>query len=173
MTQISRLCGDPVQCSRKRPSDAWNSVKLEWLDSVDQYNAEIVEAKDQAAIEAYGLRTDQSSQSHQFCDLSAATMAATLKLQRQAVRNVYNFTLGWRYCLLDPMDIVEITDPGLGLSNQWVRILSLEEDDNGNIAVTAEEYLGGHRRRPALQLCIRLTLCGRLQCRARIPSTRR
>jgi hypothetical protein len=135
--------GDPVQCSRKRPSDAWNSIKLEWLNRSNQYNAEIVEAKDQAAIEAYGLRADQPSQSHQFCNLSAATMAATLKLQRQAVRNVYSFTLGWRYCLLDPMDIVEITDPGLGLANQWVRILSLEEDENGNIAVTAEEYLDG------------------------------
>ena len=32
---------------------------------------------------------------------------------------------------------------GLGLVNQWVRILTLEEDDNGNIAVTAEEYLDG------------------------------
>jgi hypothetical protein len=135
--------GDPVQCSRKRPSDAWNSVKVEWLNRTNQYNAEIVESRDQASIEAYGLRGDQPSQSHHFCVLSAATMAATLRLQRQAVRNQYTFTLGWRYCLLDPMDIVEISDPGLGLANQWVRILSLEEDDSGNIKVTAEEYIDG------------------------------
>jgi hypothetical protein len=135
--------GDPVQLSRARPSDRMNSVKLEWLNRSNQYAAEIVEAKDQAAIETYGLRSDQPKQSHQFCTLSAATMSATLQLQRQAVRNQYTFTLGWKYCLLDPMDIVEITDANLGLVQQWVRILSIEEDDNGNLSITAEEYLGG------------------------------
>lgn len=135
--------GDPVQLSRARPSDRMNSVKLEWLNRSNQYAAEIVEAKDQAAIETYGLRSDQPKQSHQFTTLSAATMSATLQLQRQAVRNQFTFTLGWKYCLLDPMDIVEITDANLGLAQQWVRILGIEEDDNGNLKVTAEEYLGG------------------------------
>jgi hypothetical protein len=139
---------DPVACSRARPSDRMNSVKLEWLNRGNQYNVEIVEAKDQAAIEAYGLRTAQPSQSHWFCNLAAATMSATLQLQRQAVRNQYSFTLGWKYCLLDPMDIVEISDAGLGIANQWVRILTLEEDDTGNIKVTAEDYLGGSGSAP-------------------------
>jgi len=134
---------DPVQCSRARPSDQMNAVRFEFLDRAHAYNANIVEAKNQAAIEAYGLRGEQPEQMHHFCDANAAKLAATLKLQRQSVRNVYSFTLGWRYCLLDPMDIVEITDANLGLNQQWVRILSLEEDDNGNIKVTAEEYLGG------------------------------
>jgi hypothetical protein len=48
---------DPVQCGRARPSDRMNSVKLEWLNRANQYNIEIVEAADQAAIETYGLRT--------------------------------------------------------------------------------------------------------------------
>jgi hypothetical protein len=135
--------GDPVQLVRARPSDRMNSIKLEWLNRANQYNPEIVEAKDQAAIEIYGLRSNQSQQSHYFCNLAAATMSATLQLQRQAVRNQYSFTLGWKYCLLDPMDIVEITDANLGLNQQWVRILSIEEDDNGNLKITAEEYLGG------------------------------
>lgn len=140
--------GDPVQCARARPSDQMNSIKLEWLNRSNDYNAEIIETKNQAAIEAYGLRTAQPRQAHYFCDRKAATLSATLRLQRQSVRNVYSFTLGWRYCLLDPMDIVEITDSGLGLDRQWVRILSLEEDDNGNIRVTAEEYLGGTGHAP-------------------------
>lgn len=139
---------DPVQCSRARPSDQMNAIRLEWLNRANDYNAEIAEAKNQAAIEAYGLRGGQPAQAHHFCDVNAATLAATLKLQRQSVRNVYTFTLGWRYCLLDPMDIVEISDSGLGLTQQWVRILSLEEDDNGDIQVTAEEYLGGTGHAP-------------------------
>ncbi len=142
---------DPVQCSRTRPSDQMNSVRFEFLDRSHDYNGSIVEAKNQAAIEAYGLRGEQPEQMHHFCDAHAAKFAATLKLQRQSVRNVYSFTLGWRYCLLDPMDIVEITDSGLGLDQQWVRILSLEEDDNGNLKITAEEYLGGTGHGAALR----------------------
>ena len=139
---------EPVQCSRARPSDQMNAIRFEFLDRSNDYNANIVEAKNQAAIEAYGLRGEKPEQAHHFCDSNAAKISATLKLQRQSVRNVYSFTLGWRYCLLDPMDIVEITDSGLGLNQQWVRILSLEEDDNGNIKVTAEEYLGGTGHAP-------------------------
>jgi len=135
--------GDPVQCSRARPSDQMNSVKIEWLNRSNHYNIEVVEADDLAAIQLYGLRTDQPSQSHWFCNIAAATLSATLQLQRQRVRNVYTFTLGWKYCLLDPMDIIEITDEAMGLSQQWVRIVSIEEDDNGNLKITAEEYLGG------------------------------
>jgi hypothetical protein len=134
---------DPVQCSRARPSDRMNSVRLEWLNRANQYNIEVVEAKDQAAIETYGLRTDQPSQSHWFCNLAAATMSATLQLQRQAVRNQYSFTLGWRYCLLDPMDIIAITDANLGLAQQWCRVVSIEEDDTGNLKIVAEDYLDG------------------------------
>jgi hypothetical protein len=139
---------DPVQLTRARPSDQMNAIRFEFLDRAHDYNANIVEAKNQAAIEAYGLRGEQPEQMHHFCDANAAKLAATLKLQRQSVRNVYTFTLGWRYCLLDPMDIVDITDGALGLDRQWVRILSLEEDDNGNIKVTAEEYLGGTGHAP-------------------------
>ncbi len=146
LTDDDFICGqgqDPVQCSRTRPSDQMNAVRFEFLDRDRAYNANIVEAKNQAAIEAYGLRGEQPESMHHFCDAAAAKLAATLKLQRQSVRNIYTFTLGWRYCLLDPMDIVEITDAGLGVDQQWVRIQSLEEDENGDIQVTAEEYLGG------------------------------
>jgi hypothetical protein len=135
--------GDPVTFTRARPSDQMNSIKLEWLNRGADYNIEVVEAKDLAAIQVYGLRAAQPSQSHYFCNLAAATMSATLTLQRQAVRNQYTFTLGWRYCLLDPMDIVAITDATLGLAEQWVRIMTIEEDDNGNLKITAQDYLGG------------------------------
>jgi len=144
--------GDPVQRTRARPSDRMNALKLEWSNRANQYAAEIVEVKDQAAIELHGLRAAQPKQAHFFTTLSAATMSATLQLQRQAVRNRYSFTLGWKYCLLDPMDIVSITDPNLGLNQQWVRILSIEENDNGDLTVTAEEYLGGTGAAPLYSL---------------------
>ena len=41
------------------------------------------------------------------------------------------------------MDIVTITDANLGLSNYPVRIITIEEDDKGLLAVTAEELVTG------------------------------
>jgi hypothetical protein len=64
-------------------------------------------------------------------------------LQRRLyVRNTYKFKLGIRYALLEPMDIVLITDGTLGLITAPVRITQIEEDDNGELTVTAEEIPG-------------------------------
>jgi Putative phage tail protein len=71
---------------------------------------------------------------------TSAAIAAQLLLQRRAyIRNSYKFKLGWRYALLEPMDIVLLTDAALGLVNRAVRITAIEEDDNGELTITADE----------------------------------
>ena len=65
-------------------------------------------------------------------------------MQRELyVRTKFTFKLSWEYCLLDPMDIVTITDANLGLSNYPVRIIEIEEDDKGLLAFTCEEFVTG------------------------------
>jgi hypothetical protein len=134
---------DPVVVTRKRPADALNQVKIEFIDRANQYNAAVVEASDQAMIDLYGLRAGSSQPAHFFADVNAARQAVQLLLQRQAVRNTYQFTLDQRYILLDPMDIVTITDARLGLDRQWVRIIEITENDDGALAILAEDYLAG------------------------------
>ncbi len=134
---------DAIWLMRKRPSDALNSVKVECLDRANSYNPAVIEAKDQALIGQFGLRQSSSAQMHLFADMNAARVSAQLQLQRQYIRNIYQFTLDQRYVLLDPMDIVTLTDPGLGLNRQWVRITEITENDDGSLSFTAEEYLSG------------------------------
>src|SRR5690348_3870463 len=134
---------DPVLVTRKRPSDALNDIKVEYLDRANQYNTAIVEASDQAMIDVYGLRFDQTRQAHLFADAAAARLSAQLLLQRQAIRNAYQFTLDQRYILLDPMDIVTLTDARLGLTRQWVRITEITESEDGMLQFAAEDYLAG------------------------------
>ncbi len=75
-----------------------------------------------------------------------ARHAAQLRLQRLLyVRNEYEFTLGWKYCRLEPMDIVTITDEALGLNYFPVRITRIEEDEFGELTITAEELAVGSR----------------------------
>jgi hypothetical protein len=133
----------PVTLVRTRPADAFNVMRGEFSNRANQYNPEIVEAKDQNAIELYGQRTDQPKKWHFFCDATMARTAVQLLLQRQNIRNNYTFTLGWKYILLDPMDIVSLTDAALGLNKQWVRITEITEDEEGALTVVAEEYLAG------------------------------
>ena len=131
---------EPVRVTRKRESDAYNHVRVEFVNRANQYNTETVEAKDQANIELYGLRSEGAQKCAFFCDAGAARRSAQLRLQRQLyIRNVYEFRLGWRYCLLEPCDIVTLTDPGLGLDHFPVRITRIEEAATGELTVTAEE----------------------------------
>ena len=140
---------DPVVLTRKRASDAYNCIQVEYLDRSNDYNTDIAEAKDQAAIDQFGLRQQSGSGTHIFADGSIAQLSAQLQLQRALISNQYAFTLDERFIVLDPMDIVSLTDPALGLDKQWVRILQIEQNDDGSLNFTAEEYLAGTGHAPA------------------------
>ena len=134
---------DPIIVDRKRPADKLNSVKIEFLNRSNSYNVEIAEAKEQALIDDYGLRQTSSIQAHWFATAAAANMSAQLNLRRQLISNVFTFTVDARYAAIDPMDIIAITDSRIGLSNQWVRVTEITENDDDTFTIVAEEYLQG------------------------------
>ena len=132
---------DPVNVERKTNADAFNQIQVEYLDRDNDYNVAIAEVKDQANIEQYGLRPKEAVKMHGICDGKVAQKVAQQLLQRALyVRNEYEFKLGWKYCLLEPMDIVTLTDAGLGLDKTPVRITEIEEDEEGVLSVKAEDY---------------------------------
>lgn len=132
---------DPVRCERKAAADAYNQVQIEYLDRSNDYNIAVAEAKDQANIEKYGLRPKDAVKMHAVCDKAVAQRIAQLLLQRGLyVRNEYEFKLGWKYVLLEPMDLVTLTDAGLGLDKTPVRIIEIDEDADGMLTVRAEDF---------------------------------
>jgi hypothetical protein len=134
---------DPVQLTRGDPAQATNWLSVEYMDRGNSYNPQIIPVFDQGLIDQYGLRNEPPVQMHEFTNPTSATVSAQLILQRKAyVRNTYKFKLGWRYSLLEPMDIVLLTDMTLGLAGAAVRITQIDEDDNGELTVTAEEIPG-------------------------------
>ncbi|MFM7811289.1 MAG: phage tail protein [Acinetobacter junii] len=137
---------EPVRVRRSRDTDAYNHIQVEYINRYNQYNTETAEAKDQANIEMFGLRSEDPVEHHYFCEPKMARHAAQLRLQRLLyVRNEYEFNLGWKYCRLEPMDIVTLTDSGLGLDQFPVRITRIEEDEDGQLTVIAEELALGSR----------------------------
>jgi hypothetical protein len=134
----------PVTLSRSAAADLSNHVMLEFLHRANQYNVAVIDVKDQASIGQVGLLPATPIQAHAICDINVAALVAQLILQRQVYsRNTYQFRLGWRYCTLEPMDIVAITDVALGLNAAPVRILSVEEDAQGTLTLTAENLNPG------------------------------
>ncbi len=97
------------------------------------YGMSPVEARDQSQIEIFGPRVGSTINATEVCDeIVIGPLMAQAILQRELyVRTKFTFKLSWEYCLLDPMDIVTLTDTNLGLSNYPVRIIEIQEDDKG------------------------------------------
>lgn len=142
---------DPVIVTRKTVADAFNQVQIEYLDRLNDYNPSVLELKDQANVEAFGLRPMPPLKMYAITERSVAEKIAPLILQRALyIRNEYEFRLGWRFCLLEPMDIVTLTDAGLGLDLFQVRIMEVEEDEEGELRILAEDFPFGIAHPPQI-----------------------
>ena len=130
----------PIQVDIMDQSDAYNVVQLEYLDRTNQYNMAIALASDAANVAQYGLRRKDPDTVHCIANPAVAAISAQLYLQRTLyIRAQYKFKLGWMFAALEPGDIVELTDPGLGLTAYPVRITQIDEDQHYGLSVTAED----------------------------------
>ena len=133
-------------------TDAYNVVQFEYLDRTNQYNMAIALASDAANVEQYGARRKDPDTVHCICDPSVAAISAQLWLQRTLyIRAQYKFKLGWMFALLEPGDIVELTDPGLWLIAYSVRIIQIDEDEKYGLSIIAEDYPIGVAHAPLYQ----------------------
>jgi hypothetical protein len=109
------------------------------------YGMSPVEARDQSQIEIFGPRVGSTIEANEICDefVIGPLIAQTILQRELYVRTKFTFKLSWEYCLLDPMDIITITDANLGLDNYSARVIQIEEDDKGLLAITCEELVAG------------------------------
>lgn len=129
-----------IECERADLSDAYNQVKVEFSDRDNKYNANTIMVEDAAHIDQFGLRPAPIINAPFITKKFRAQKVAQNALWRQLyVKSVYTFKLGWRHCLLEAMDYVTLTDPTLGLDHEVVRIISVEEDEDGLLTIKAEE----------------------------------
>ena len=131
----------PVQFSRVAAQDINNRMVVEWTNRGNQYNTETMDDEDTWSIDyQVGQRNTGSTISvHSVCLPTVAQQVLTVQLKR----NVYmtrkaSFTLGWAYSILEPMDLVQVPEQYPSTDYVAVRILTIDEDDNGNLAMTGE-----------------------------------
>lgn len=133
---------EPIRIHRRPKSEQLNSVKLEYLDRESNYDPVTIEAKDQASIDTYGLRSSELRTAHCFCDADAAQQSAMLQLNREQVAVEYRFRLPAKFILPDVEDLFTLTYAPQSLDAQAVRIVEITENPDGSLDFFCEEFLG-------------------------------
>lgn len=133
----------PVKHSEKPLSDQYNHLRMEYNARSNDYNPLIIDVKDEADIDDNGLRSKAVTQYKAVTRDDVARDILQLQLNRGLfVKNFYSFRVGVRHSLLEPMDLLTITEPGLGLVNQLVRIVEAVEQDDAMDIVVEEMNVG-------------------------------
>jgi hypothetical protein len=135
---------DPITYTRKDPMEIYNTVRLDFKDRTNFFNDNPATVYDDSHIDAYGPRVDNLGTATEYTLASYANISATMQLRRNiSVVLTYTWRMGPLWAWLEPMQIVTIPDPA-NLSNTIaVRIISIEDDEEENITVVAENFPAG------------------------------
>jgi hypothetical protein len=136
----------PVRLTRKTPADRFNLVVVKIFNRDNDYNEEPKEGKDQADIEINGVKPDDNERVyHEIVRTDTGQTVADQELRRTlyGACNVYTTRVPDCYDLLEPMDLVTLTDEGMGLDRQLVRVVKIDESDDGGLDLECEEMLVG------------------------------
>lgn len=133
---------DPITVERIPLAETFNVFPVEYSERQHrQYDAVTVEYPEAADVALHGKRVAGVTSLPSICRRNIAEQISKMKALRSIhVRNRYRFKLGWRFALLEPMDLVTLTEPNLGLDHHVVRIIAVEEDADGTITIEAEEW---------------------------------
>ena len=143
----------PILIDRLPLSQTYNVVSVEYLDRSNAYNTAIATASDAQDIALNGVRVMSTLSFHQITTLAVARQVAQLILQRQLyIRSTFTFNVRADYCLLEPMDLVSITDTALGIVNKLVRIIEVDDDESDQITLVCEDMLVGTATAPLYNL---------------------
>lgn len=136
----------PVRLVRKTPADLFNQATGNFFNRASEYNEQPVEYKDQADIELNGLKSDPNERTYHEIALQESAQAVIDAEGRRGlygIGNVYETRITAQYDLLEPMDLITLTDPALDLNRQLVRINRIEEDGDEGLNLEVEEVTVG------------------------------
>lgn len=160
---VRNATDDAIRIKRTPKEDTYNQITVEFLardedfDSRsdryrdgqvyyrDDYNVSEQDAIEQADVIATGLRKpDSNTQINCITRRDHARAIADVLVRRSVYnRNKVEFTLPPRFALIEPLDLLLVSDDVAGVSNMLVRVTAIEEDDDLNLKVEAVEWKQG------------------------------
>lgn len=139
-----------ITLTQKPPAETYNICPVEFLaretpSSTDpgyRYQPDQVEDPDPASVDEIGTMRAEPVALHMICDRDTAQKVSRIRAQRSSnILNTYTWRTTFRDgALLEPLDLVTLTDDHFGLSNTVVRIKSIKESREYEYEITAEEW---------------------------------
>jgi len=126
--------------TRAQPRDANNRVTVEYYDRSKDYATVPVTASDLTHVNQYGAKTN-SLTLHCITRANMAAHIAASTLNRDLyIRSTVELHVDQRFCLLEPMDLITLTFGPQNLDKYPLRVTSIEESDDGELTISAEEW---------------------------------
>lgn len=135
--------GAPVVFRRKDSAEIYNYVTINFLNRANDYEEESVSFQDVASIKAYGVRSVSYDAKWLHTKERALKYARMKTRLAQTECNQYTLKLPWKYCRLEPGDLIRITDEAIGIKGQVAMVSEVTEANDGLITVTALQRAPG------------------------------
>lgn len=135
--------GAPVTVKRKDSTEIYNYITVNFLNRANNYEEESVSYQDIESIKKYGVRSvtyDAKWYHTKERALKYAQMKTRIALTEC---NQYTFRLPWKYCRLEPGDLLRITDEAIGIAGQIVMVSEVTEGKDGILNITAVQRAAG------------------------------
>lgn len=135
--------GSPVIVKRKDSTEIYNYITVNFLNRANDYEEESVSYQDLDSIKKYGVRSVTYDAKWYHTKERALKYAQMKTRIAQTECNQYTFRLPWKYCRLEPGDLLRITDEAIGIDGQVVMVSEITEAKTGILTVTAVQRTHG------------------------------
>ena len=135
--------GAPVTVKRKDSTEIYNYITVNFLNRANNYEEESVSYQDIESIKKYGVRSVTYDAKWYHTKERALKYAQMKTRIAQTECNQYTFRLPWKYCRLEPGDLLRITDEAIGIAGQVVMVSEITEAKTGILTVTAVQRAPG------------------------------
>lgn len=130
--------GATIHFERKDGAESYNQATVEFINRANGYEKETVNFEITADIAKRGLRPASTIQApYIYTKERALFIAQQLALTNLYSRNAYRFSTAWTHCMLEPGDLVTVTDKVLGLDKKVVIIKEITESTDGTLTFLA------------------------------------
>ena len=130
----------PIQMTRTAVFDTYNQYAINFGNRAINYSTDTATVDDLGNQVLYGIRPAPAVQGQYIADATVAFVSATLQMQKQLyTRRTFTFKLPYIFALLEPMDIVTLTDTAAAIVGLPARILSAKFNKDCTIDVQAQE----------------------------------
>lgn len=142
----------PGSIVRKAEIDAPPILSMQVFDRSNSYYQTLIAVPDPVGAALFGTRKADPMKRDEIRSPSVAETLLQIATRCQIyIRNNYKYKVKFRAgALLEPMDLVTITDPQVGLLNFPVRVTNVQEDDKHNLDFEFEPFVYGMHAPQAL-----------------------